>query len=221
MKLLTVIGLVVGLLTTSKVFADAASSAEAKAHAERAFAAFGLHKFEDAAREYERAFELKPDPALLFNAAQANRYANQKKRAVELYESYTRMYPRTKNIDEVRQLVEKLKQAMAEDDKNAMAPPKELKSAEPSDVEEKPAQAAAPVREQPASTSTTAHTTSSSSNVLVSGPPPKKPIYKKSWFWGVVAGGAVVVAGAVVLGVVLGGGPGSPPVPAGGIVQGN
>ena len=59
-----------------------AQSGEARAHFDRATSAFALGRFDDAAHEYEKAFDLKPDPALLYNAAQAHRKAGNKHRAL-------------------------------------------------------------------------------------------------------------------------------------------
>ena len=60
----------------------AAEKLDARRHYEKATAAFGLGKYDEAAREYEAAFELKPDPALLYNAAQACRLAGRSARAI-------------------------------------------------------------------------------------------------------------------------------------------
>ena len=207
---------------TARAVDNSPSAVEAKEHAQRAFSAFGLHKFDDAAREYEAAFALKPDPALLFNAAQANRYANKKPRAIELYESYVRLFPKMRNIDEVHSIIEKLKAAVAEDEKAAAAPPKELKTAESGDTTEPNAAKPTTTTPPPVETKPVLTTTQSSSNTLVASSPhaEKKPIYKKGWFWGAVAGGVVLVGGAVVLGVVLGS-PAGTLSPSAGTVRGN
>ena len=60
--------------------AEAGKEEEARDHLNRA------------ADNYEKAFALKPDPAVLYNAAQAHRLAGNKQRALDLYQSYLRMY---------------------------------------------------------------------------------------------------------------------------------
>jgi hypothetical protein len=62
--------------------AGAAAAGKGKGKAEqirdyldRATAAFALNHFADAADNYEKAFALKPDAAVLYNAAQAHRLA--------------------------------------------------------------------------------------------------------------------------------------------------
>ena len=64
---------------------------EARAHYEKGTAAYALGRFADAAAEFEQAFTLKPDPALLYNAAQAYRLAGDRDRALQLYKSYLRV----------------------------------------------------------------------------------------------------------------------------------
>jgi tetratricopeptide (TPR) repeat protein len=65
---------------------------DARAHYERGTSLYALGKFAEAAQEYEKAFELKPDPALLYNAAQAHRIAGNKQRALFLYQNFLRVF---------------------------------------------------------------------------------------------------------------------------------
>ena len=68
--------------------------ADARVHYDKATAAYALGRYADAAAEFEQAFTLKPDPAILYNAAQAYRLAGNKERALQLYRSYLRVYGR-------------------------------------------------------------------------------------------------------------------------------
>jgi len=86
---------------------------DARRHYDRATAAFGLGKYEEAATEYEAAFDLKPDPALLYNAAQAYRLAGRAPRAIELYRNYLRLYGDSENADDARQHMLRLESASA------------------------------------------------------------------------------------------------------------
>src|SRR5689334_607812 len=74
--------------------ARADDRAEARAHYDKATAAYALGRYADAASEFEQSFALKPDPALLYNAAQSYRLAGKKERALELYRNYRRVYGR-------------------------------------------------------------------------------------------------------------------------------
>jgi tetratricopeptide (TPR) repeat protein len=173
--------------------ARADDQADAKAHFEKATSAFALGRFDVAATEYEKAFELKSDPALLFNAAQSHRHAGNKQRALLLYQNYLRIFRKAPNRAEVSHQIAELKQAI--DAEAAQPPPPPEKTAEPAPP------APAPVVEAPApALSATA------------SPPPRKPLVKRAWFWGVIAGSVLVVGGAVALGVVLGR-PASDPTP--------
>src|SRR5687767_12916962 len=87
----------------------AASSKDAKRIYEEATAAFGLGRYAEAAEKYESAFALRPDPALLYNAAQAFRLGGNKPRALELYRNYVRLYPDGANANDVRTHVAALK----------------------------------------------------------------------------------------------------------------
>src|SRR5262249_58021652 len=69
-----------------------ASEDDARALFERGSALYALGRYAEAAPLFERAFELKPDPALLYNAAQAYRLLGNKPRALTLYQNYFRLF---------------------------------------------------------------------------------------------------------------------------------
>src|SRR5437762_2788493 len=76
---------------------------DARIHYQKALAAYGLSNFAEAATEYEQAFALKPDPALLYNAAQAHRLAGNPERALQLYQNYLNLPGRkSANREEVQ-----------------------------------------------------------------------------------------------------------------------
>src|SRR4051812_48789905 len=106
------LSLLLVLSTGAPVQADD-GSAEAKLHFERGFAAYALHKYKDAALEYEKAFELKTDPALLYDAAQAWRLAGEKRRALALYESYLRMFQNQAGRVQAQRSIDKLRAELA------------------------------------------------------------------------------------------------------------
>jgi tetratricopeptide (TPR) repeat protein len=66
---------------------------EAKEHYRKGTAAYNLGRYREAAQEYERAYELTLDPALLFNVGQAYRLAGDRQKAVIAYRSYLRSAP--------------------------------------------------------------------------------------------------------------------------------
>lgn len=161
--------------------AEDAVSASAKEHYQKGTAAYALGNYDEAAREYEAAFQKRQLPELLYNAAQAHRLAGNKKRALLLYENYLRLFgAKIVNRDEVNRLIAQLKTALLADESAATSPPTNAKVVE------------APVAKAEPTTSA----------VVVATPPPRKRT--PAWVWGVVGAGAAVVVGGVVVGVVLG-----------------
>lgn len=116
---LVLVGCVCSLLAPSMPArgADAKAIEEARAYHERATAAFALGRFAKAAELFELAFELTPDPAELFNAAQAHRLANENERALLLYRNYLRVFPHGEKRSEVEMRVEELKQTVVREAK--------------------------------------------------------------------------------------------------------
>jgi tetratricopeptide (TPR) repeat protein len=168
----------------------------AKEHYKKGISYYALQKFAEAAAEYEAAFEMQPDPALLYNAAQAHRLAGNKQRALALYMSFLRMFPE-KDDGTVLKHIAALRQAIEAEGKAARQPPTETRT--PADTKEPPTPPP-PETAKPATPPTTAPATSNNELTREAPPPAKKKT--PGWVWGVVAGAVVVVG--VGLGVGLG-----------------
>ena len=69
----------------------------ARTHYQRATSLYDVGRFAEAAQEYEAAYQLKNDPALLFNLGQAYRYAGDFGRAIFAYRGYLRRVPQADN----------------------------------------------------------------------------------------------------------------------------
>jgi tetratricopeptide (TPR) repeat protein len=150
---------------------------DAKAHYKRGLGEYALGNYAEAAKEYEAAFKLVPESALLFNAAQAHRFAGNRERALFLYQNYLRLFEdKIENREEVLRQIERLK-AISEPKPHASPAPR----VEAAPREER--QAAPPLA------------TRRNAN---------KPSRVRPWVWGVVVGGVVAVGLAVGLGVGLG-----------------
>jgi tetratricopeptide (TPR) repeat protein len=176
-RLILMAALVVALLPPQRARAD---EEDAKAIFDRGAAMFALHRFDEAAALFEKAFSIKPDAAILYNAAKAHRLAGNKARALELYESLLRIYgDRIAHHDEIIEYIRELHEELA----NA-PPPVPHPSAK--DTPPPP-----PI-------------TPGADSQLTRPAPSRRPVYKRGWFWGVMGGAAVVVAGAIVAGVVVG-----------------
>ena len=104
--------------------AGRARADEATVYQQKATAAFGLGEYKEAAENFEHAFKVHPDPALLFNAAQSNRLAGNKDRALTLYENYLHIYgAKDSRAAEVQKHIDDLKAAMAHGQAAATSPP--------------------------------------------------------------------------------------------------
>jgi tetratricopeptide (TPR) repeat protein len=162
-----------------------AAKDDAKAHFQKGTTAFSLGNYAEAAGEYEKAFALKPDPALLFNAAQSHRLAGNKQRALTLYQNYLRVFgDRVANADDVQRQILKIKAELEE--------------------ERVAAEAAAKAKEQPAAPAPAPVVTPAPAAAVAAPAPAEAPVYKRKWFWPVVVGSVVVVGVGVGLGVGLG-----------------
>ena len=168
-----------------------ADEPDAKSLFMRGRTAYALGRFSEAADLFEKAFELKQDPAILYNAAQAHRLAGDKKKALVLYQNYLRLFGEPENSTEVEHRISELKAAIDAEQKANTNPPTDLMTGKT-----EPAPSAAPsLTPSPTTPALVATATHAREN---------KPLAKRGWFWGVVVGGAVVVGGVVALGVVLG-----------------
>jgi tetratricopeptide (TPR) repeat protein len=119
----SVIGLValLSFAGTGRALAD--TDDEARAYLERAKAAFALSRYAQAAEYFEKAFELRSDRALLFNAAQSHRLAGNKERALSLYQNYLRVYGNDEKAAQIEKQIEELRRAIERDHKEVPASP--------------------------------------------------------------------------------------------------
>jgi tetratricopeptide (TPR) repeat protein len=111
------------LVVAGSAIARADQKQEARMHFEEGQKHFAFGEFGQAAEEYELAYKAKPDPALLYNAAQSFRLANQPERAITLYRNYVHFYPDSPNVEEVKAQIAKLKEALAAVEKAKNSPP--------------------------------------------------------------------------------------------------
>jgi tetratricopeptide (TPR) repeat protein len=200
LRLTYLFALVVLLAVGASARAD--DSGDAKVHYQKATAHYAVGEYAEAATEYEAAFKLKQDPALLYNAAQSHRLAGDNQKALLLYRNLVKLYPATKFAAEAKDRIDKLEQAIA----TSQSPPNLPAPVEtsPSSPTTQPATAGGAAVGGPAAAPNLAPPPSSAASptpatTLTSSPPPAAdehpPVYKRWWFW--AAAGAVVVAGVV------------------------
>jgi tetratricopeptide (TPR) repeat protein len=80
----------------------------ARAAFERGTKAYNLAEYSRALDAYKEAYNLKADPALLFNIAQCHRLLGHADEAIALYRSYLREAPDAKNRTDVEKRIEDL-----------------------------------------------------------------------------------------------------------------
>jgi tetratricopeptide (TPR) repeat protein len=97
--------------------------AAAREHYKRGSTLYDLSRFAEAAREYELAFENKDEPILLFNIAQAWRFAGEYQRAINSYKAFLRRLPKTANRAEVEQRIVEMQKLLDDTKKTQLAPP--------------------------------------------------------------------------------------------------
>jgi tetratricopeptide (TPR) repeat protein len=179
---------------------------QARSWFEQGTGAFALGKYAEAADAYERAFALKPDPALLYNAAQAHRLAGNKERALLLYGNYLRLFSAVRNRDEVTRHMAELEAAI-ESERHARLDPPTVPA--PASIDTRSNATSGNLHATPATTTATTLAPAAQA----SSPPVarREPLGKRRWLWLGVGGAAVVVAG-LGIGLGVGLGHGTPPV---------
>jgi len=200
-------------------------TAQARALAQEATTHYAVGEFAQSAEKYQAAYKLRPDPALLYNAAQAYRMAGNNDKALLLYKNYVMFYPNEKNVPNVQQQITKLQEAIAAQHKAQTQPPTTTEPPSSGAVTPPSPSAVAapppPAPEQPAAPPATppppaaavpaAPPPSAPAASLVASPAPatggEEPIYKKWWLWTAVG---VVVIGGVVTAIALSSGSSTP-----------
>jgi tetratricopeptide (TPR) repeat protein len=122
MKSLTRAALVLSLLALCPS-AHADDIAEAREHFRKGSKAFDLGHYADAIKEYEAAYDIKEDPALLFNIAQAYRLEGDNQNAIRVYKSFLHHLPNARNRPEVERRIEELQKAIDQEGRAKEGPP--------------------------------------------------------------------------------------------------
>jgi tetratricopeptide (TPR) repeat protein len=165
----TRIGLVAALLCGAAGAQADDATQSARAHYTQGTKLYDLGRYHDAAKEYEAAFELRDDPALLFNIAQAYRLGHDYADSIRAYKSFLRRVPATEQRAQVEARIHEMQEIL---DKQPQQPPPVAPVVTPPPAVTPPP----PAHDEPRAERT--------------------PLYKKWWLWTLVGG--VVVAGAVV-----------------------
>jgi len=157
-----------------------------RARFEMAETKFNLGRFEEAAADYQAAYEAEPLPAFLFNIGQCYRNVGNYERAQFYFRRYVELDPRSPNRGDAEHLIAEMERLGEARRSGGPAPPASsaLSLAAPgAAVASEPAPAFAP-----------------SVARAGDGADPSRPFYRRPWFW---VGSAAVVTGAIVAGIVL------------------
>jgi tetratricopeptide (TPR) repeat protein len=158
-----IVALAVLLLSSSAFGDDVDDRRQAREHFEKGTRLYELGHFDEAIKEYETAYQLKNDPTLLFNVAQAHRLAGQHQQALFNYRSYLHKVPNASNRDEVERLIVELQ--------------KRLDQPTPSATKAEPTPAVEPDRPTPPATSPVTPTPAaaqSAPSAVVTSPAPDR-----------------------------------------------
>ncbi len=118
----TVLGLLVVLLVCAPAAAGERHRSPAEAHYSQGMKQYTLGHFPEAIEEFEKAYDLKPEPIFLFNIAQSHRNNKNAERAMFFYRRYLEAEPRAKNRAEVEKRIKEMEKSLAEE-RERLAPP--------------------------------------------------------------------------------------------------
>jgi hypothetical protein len=100
-------------LASPALGADGATE-QARQHYEIGTQQYDLGHWDDAIREFEKAYELRSDPSFLYNLAQAYRRKGDNKRALDLYKNYLVKVPKTPQRAEIEERINSLQKQIDE-----------------------------------------------------------------------------------------------------------
>jgi len=93
---------------------SADNKAAAKEHYTRGTSFYDLGRYDDAIKEFEAAYQLKNDPAFLYNLAQSYRQAGNHERALHFYKTYLRYVPKAPNRADIEEKIKTEEQLAAQ-----------------------------------------------------------------------------------------------------------
>ena len=88
------------------------STAAARAHAKQGLAFYDLKRFQEAFGEFEQAYLIEQDPALLYDMAQCQRKLGNNEEALHFYKTYLRRVPKGPSAVEAEKRAREIEDAM-------------------------------------------------------------------------------------------------------------
>jgi tetratricopeptide (TPR) repeat protein len=95
----------------------------AKEHYTRGTSFYDLGRYDEAIKEFEAAYQLKNDPAFLYNLAQSYRQAGNHEQAVHFYKTYLRYVPKAPNRADIEEKIKTEEQLAAQKGPGTTPPP--------------------------------------------------------------------------------------------------
>ena len=117
---------VLALVMLAANAAHADPEAEAQEHFKRGVKLYNLGHFQEAIPEFEKAYDLDPQPILLFNIAQSHRQNGNKERALFFYRRYLEQEPNASKRADVEQRMKELAQGLQQENEQKQKPPTEV-----------------------------------------------------------------------------------------------
>jgi tetratricopeptide (TPR) repeat protein len=111
------------LVLSSWLDARADDTTAAREHYQKGTSYYDLGRWTDAIKEFEAAYEIKNDPALLYNLAQSYRQAGNSEQALHFYRTYLRRVPKAPNRAEIEGRISQLEQLIAQKSSTQTTPP--------------------------------------------------------------------------------------------------
>lgn len=106
--------------------AHANPETDAQGYFKRGVKLYNLGHFQEAIPEFEKAYDLDPQPILLFNIAQSHRQNGNKERALFFYRRYLEQEPNAAKRADVEQRMKELAQALQQENEQKQKPPTEV-----------------------------------------------------------------------------------------------
>ena len=92
--------------------APGSSTAAARAHARQGLALYDLKRFQESFNEFEQAYLIEQDPALLYDMAQCQRKLGNNEEALHFYRTYLRRVPKGPSAVEAEKRAREIEDAM-------------------------------------------------------------------------------------------------------------
>jgi tetratricopeptide (TPR) repeat protein len=123
MRFAPILAVVMFLAAPAVARADDATATSAREHYQKATSYYDLGKYPEAIKEFEAAYEIKNDPALLYNLAQSNRLAGNAEQALHFYRTYLRYVPHPANRLEIDDRIKQLEILLQQKNATQVTPP--------------------------------------------------------------------------------------------------